>query len=123
MSPLVVETSSKAGESSPSTSEMERLPVAVVVAESSVTEAGRYGCDHRSIISASDGDGDGLFCVVSGCEGVSVIDGVTGIEGIDGGVGVIECVSPYALSTLVVEIEVVDVVFVVSVTLVVEHHR
>ena len=38
MSPLVVETSLKAGESSPSTSEMERLPVAVVVAESSVTE-------------------------------------------------------------------------------------
>ena len=37
MSPLVVETSSKEGESSPSTSEMER-PVAVVVAESSVTE-------------------------------------------------------------------------------------
>ena len=38
MSPLVVVTSLKAGESSPSTSEMERPPVAVVVAESSVTE-------------------------------------------------------------------------------------
>ena len=37
-----------------------------------------------------------MFRVVSGGEGVSVIDGVTGIEGIDGGVGVIECVSPGA---------------------------
>ena len=36
MSPLVVETSLKAGESSPSTSEM--APVAVVKVESSVTE-------------------------------------------------------------------------------------
>ena len=71
MSPLVVVTSLKAGESSPSTSEMERLPVAVVVPESSVTEP--VASDHRSIISASDGDGDGLFCVVSGCEGVSVM--------------------------------------------------
>ena len=94
LSPLVVVTSSKEGESSPSTSEMERLPVAVVVPESSVTEP--VATAVTSIISASDGDGDGLFCVVGGGEGVSVIDGVTGIESIDGGVGVIERVSPGA---------------------------
>ena len=96
MSPLVVVTSLKAG----------RI-VAIDIGDGEAAGggrgagvfcdgAGRQSCDHRSIISASDGDGDGLFRVVSGGEGVSVIDGVTGIEGIDGGVGVIECVSPGA---------------------------
>ena len=62
-------------------------------------EGGSGVCDHRDVIGAVDGDGDGLidegtFVIGDAC-GVGLGDGFSFLEGLSGGEGVVERVGPH----------------------------
>ena len=74
--------SAKVGLSSPSTSLMAIVPLAVVTSPRlpSVDRTGEYASHDRCIIGTSDGDGDVLGGAVGGGQGDGVVDDVTGVQ-------------------------------------------